>query len=41
MRATADKLDKVIPGAQRRVVEGQDHDVSSKVLAPILLKFFG
>jgi pimeloyl-ACP methyl ester carboxylesterase len=40
MRPTADKLAKVIPGAQRHVVEGQAHDVSSEVLAPILLKFF-
>ena len=40
MRPTADKLGKAIPGAQRHVVEGQAHDVSSKVLAPILLKFF-
>jgi pimeloyl-ACP methyl ester carboxylesterase len=40
MRATADKLGKTIPGAQRQVVEGQAHDVSPKVLAPILLKFF-
>jgi pimeloyl-ACP methyl ester carboxylesterase len=40
MRPTADKLAKVIPGAQRQVVEGQDHDLSAKVLAPILMKFF-
>jgi pimeloyl-ACP methyl ester carboxylesterase len=40
MRPTADKLGKIIPGAQRHVVEGQAHDVSSKVLAPLLLKFF-
>jgi pimeloyl-ACP methyl ester carboxylesterase len=40
MRATADKLGKTIPGAQRQVVEGQAHDVSPKVLVPILLKFF-
>ena len=40
MRATADKLGKTIPGAQRHVVEGQGHDVSSKILAPILVKFF-
>jgi pimeloyl-ACP methyl ester carboxylesterase len=40
MRVTADKLGKTIPGAQRRVVEGQAHDVSPKVLAPILRKFF-
>ena len=40
MRATADKLGKTIPGAQRRVVEGQGHDVDPKVLAPILVAFF-
>jgi pimeloyl-ACP methyl ester carboxylesterase len=41
MRATADKLGRAIPGAQRQVVPGQAHDVSAKALAPILLKFFG
>jgi pimeloyl-ACP methyl ester carboxylesterase len=40
MRPTADKLGKTIPGARRRVVEGQSHDVSPKVLAPILVNFF-
>lgn len=40
VRATADKLGKVIPGAQRQVMEGQAHDVSPKALAPVLLKFF-
>jgi pimeloyl-ACP methyl ester carboxylesterase len=40
MRPTADTLARTIPGAQRRIVEGQAHDVSAKVLAPILLKFF-
>ena len=40
MRATADKIAKAIPGAQRQTVEGQAHDVSSKALAPILVKFF-
>jgi hypothetical protein len=40
MRATADKLGKSIPGAQRRVIEGQAHDLSAKVLVPILVKFF-
>jgi pimeloyl-ACP methyl ester carboxylesterase len=40
MRASADKLAKAIPGAQRRIVEGQAHDVSPKALAPILLEFF-
>ena len=40
MRPTADKLAKAIPNAQRRTIEGEDHDVSSKVLAPILREFF-
>jgi hypothetical protein len=40
MRPTADKLARNIPGAQRQVVDGQAHDVSAKILAPILLKFF-
>ena len=40
MRATADKPGKAIPNSQRHTVEGQAHDVSSKVLAPILVKFF-
>lgn len=40
MRATADKLAKHIPDARRQIVEGQGHDVSPKVLAPILVKFF-
>jgi pimeloyl-ACP methyl ester carboxylesterase len=40
MRATADKLAKAIPGAQRQVIEGQAHDVDAKVLAPVLVKFF-
>jgi pimeloyl-ACP methyl ester carboxylesterase len=40
MRPTADKLGKAIPGARRLVVAGQAHDVSAKVLAPILVDFF-
>jgi pimeloyl-ACP methyl ester carboxylesterase len=40
MRPTADKLGQTIPGAKRLVVEGQSHDASAKVLAPILLNFF-
>ena len=39
MRATAEKLGKAIPNAERLTVEGQGHDVSSKVLVPILVKF--
>jgi pimeloyl-ACP methyl ester carboxylesterase len=41
MRPTAEKLAKAIPGAERRTIEGQSHDVDAKVLAPILLTFFG
>jgi pimeloyl-ACP methyl ester carboxylesterase len=40
MRQAADTIAKAVPGAQRRTVEGQGHDVSAKVLAPILLEFF-
>ena len=40
MRSTADKLSNASPDAQRRTIVGEDHDVSSKVLAPILRKFF-
>jgi len=40
MRVTADKLGKTIPSARRLTVEGQAHNVSANVLAPILLKFF-
>jgi pimeloyl-ACP methyl ester carboxylesterase len=40
MRPTADKLAQLIPQARRRTIEGQGHDVSAKVLAPVLLEFF-
>jgi pimeloyl-ACP methyl ester carboxylesterase len=40
MRATADKLAKIIPDVQRHTVEGQGHDVDDKVLAAVLRKFF-
>jgi pimeloyl-ACP methyl ester carboxylesterase len=40
MRPTAEKLATLIPNAQRRTIEGQGHDVSSRVLAPILVEFF-
>jgi pimeloyl-ACP methyl ester carboxylesterase len=40
MRASADKLGKAIPGARRLTVEGQAHDASPAVLAPILRDFF-
>ena len=37
MRALAD----VLPNAQLRVLEGQTHMVKAKVLAPLLIEFFG
>ncbi|HKX73509.1 MAG TPA: alpha/beta hydrolase [Candidatus Saccharimonadales bacterium] len=40
MRPTADKIAMTIPRAERRTVEGQSHDVNSKVLAPVLIDFF-
>jgi pimeloyl-ACP methyl ester carboxylesterase len=40
MRPTADKLASAIPDAQRRTIEGQDHQLDAKVLAPILVQFF-
>ena len=32
------ELGKSIPGARRRVIEGQGHDLSAKVLVPVLVK---
>jgi pimeloyl-ACP methyl ester carboxylesterase len=40
MRPTADRLAQNIPNAGRLTVEGQAHDVSAPVLAPVLLRFF-
>ncbi len=40
MKDTADILAKAIPHAQRRILEGQRHDVSNEVLAPVLIEFF-
>ena len=40
MRATADKLAKTVPNAQRRTLEDQDHAVDEKVLAPVLKEFY-
>ena len=30
----------VLPNAERRSLEGQDHGASSEVLAPVLVEFF-
>ena len=40
MRESADKLAKAIPNAKRRTLEGQSHDVSTQVIAPVLAEFF-
>jgi pimeloyl-ACP methyl ester carboxylesterase len=40
MRNSADKIAKAVPNAQRRTIDGEGHNVSSKVLAPVLVKFF-
>ena len=40
MRASAEKLANLIPNVEWQTLEGQTHDVDSKVLAPVLEKFF-
>jgi pimeloyl-ACP methyl ester carboxylesterase len=40
MQAAALELEKAIPNAQRRILEGQTHEVSAEVLAPVLVEFF-
>ncbi len=41
MHQSAAALAKSIPNAQQRTLEGQTHDVDLKVLAPVLIEFFG
>ncbi|RAW02411.1 alpha/beta hydrolase [Pseudochryseolinea flava] len=40
MRTSAEKIGSAIPQSKRRTVEGQDHQVDEKVMAPILTDFF-
>ncbi len=40
MRASAEKMAQLIPNVEWQTLEGQTHDVNSKVLAPVLEKFF-
>ncbi len=40
MRATAETLSKAMPHAQFRTLDGQTHEVSAAVLAPVLTEFF-
>jgi pimeloyl-ACP methyl ester carboxylesterase len=40
MHEAADALAKAMPHAERKTLEGQTHEVSPKVLAPVLVTFF-
>ena len=40
MRVTAETLNKAMPQAELRVLDGQTHEVSAAVLAPVLAEFF-
>ncbi len=40
MHETASELAEAIPNAEQRTLEGQTHDVSMDVLAPVLVDFF-
>jgi len=40
MRVTAEALAAAIPHAQHRTLQGQSHDASAQVLAPVLIEFF-
>jgi len=40
MRHGADELSRVLPDAQRRTLEGQDHGAADEVLVPALKEFF-
>jgi pimeloyl-ACP methyl ester carboxylesterase len=40
MRETAQALADVIPDAQHRILEGQEHNVSPDAIAPVMVEFF-
>lgn len=40
MRTGADELARVLPHAQRRTLEGQDHGPTNEALVPVLTEFF-
>jgi hypothetical protein len=40
MPLTAQALSKAMPHGHLRILEGQSHDVSPGVLAPVLVTFF-
>ena len=37
---SADAVAAVVPGAERRTLEGQTHEVAAEALAPVLAEFF-
>jgi pimeloyl-ACP methyl ester carboxylesterase len=39
--ATADTVGKLIPGAVRKTLKGQTHDLAPEAVAPVLREFFG
>ena len=41
LKATAELVASVIPGAERMTLEGQQHDVAAEVIAAVLADFFG
>ena len=40
MRVTAQALAYILPNAQARTLDGQEHNVDPAVLAPVLVEFF-
>jgi hypothetical protein len=40
LRKASDVIAKVLPNAERRTLDGQSHNVSMNVLAPVLSGFF-
>jgi pimeloyl-ACP methyl ester carboxylesterase len=40
IHATADRIGQLIPGAQRKTLKGQMHQVQADVMAPVLIEFF-
>jgi pimeloyl-ACP methyl ester carboxylesterase len=40
LNKTAQAIADIIPGAQRRTLEGQTHNVASEAIAPMLEEFF-
>jgi pimeloyl-ACP methyl ester carboxylesterase len=40
MHATADEVAKLIPGAERKTLQGQTHQAAPEITAPVLIEFF-